>query len=386
MLKVNQEYYFDVWDYESPYSITIRLIGNERLVEIDEKLIQLMRRHRPVSNFAINSKEMVVAILPRWDKFFRARILTEKKQSNLVRVHAIDYGYEEELPRNCIFPLRDDELRQIEPVHPIRVGVYGVECIRSDECDKKMKISSSIFLSYSPINIFRCLHVESDRFCGEIISMTSNQCYSNMLVDLKYAKRSEVVLIDKENEYNVSVDEGIVSGGSDTNESYHVLVDDVADDDSSGEETVCNSEDDEENDIASCSDISRRGVFNFEKGSNSTGSVQSLATLAGGIEYNNLMRMNFKNIDPLHTLPLSETHTVCVGAEASECDLPNFYKNFSPQIANQLRLGPPNNRLQKVAWPHLMNGKSAIVIDPSEHLADLLYLPVVCTHLNVSGH
>lgn len=42
-----------------------------------------------------------------------------------------------------------------------------------------------------------------------------------------------------------------------------------------------------------------------------------------------------------------------------------------------------SSRLQELAWPHLLEGRSAIIVDPSDNLADLMYLPVICTNIEV---
>lgn len=44
---------------------------------------------------------------------------------------------------------------------------------------------------------------------------------------------------------------------------------------------------------------------------------------------------------------------------------------------------PKKAHLQNLAWEHLLKGQSLIVIDDSDHLPALLYLPPICTKLLV---
>lgn len=90
------------------------------------------------------------------------------------------------------------------------------------------------------------------------------------------------------------------------------------------------------------------------------------------------------DIRPLKSLSLTSKKVICIAGEAIDFDLLKCYDNFLPRIASQLKDLPETYRLQQLAWPHLLEGKSAIIIDPSDHLAELVYLPVICTHVEVN--
>lgn len=88
------------------------------------------------------------------------------------------------------------------------------------------------------------------------------------------------------------------------------------------------------------------------------------------------------NIRPLKFLSLTDNRVVC--SEAIKCDTLTCFASFLPHIAKQMKELPKTYRLQELAWPHLLQGRSAIIIDPSDNLADLVYLPFVCSHVNVN--
>lgn len=92
-------------------------------------------------------------------------------------------------------------------------------------------------------------------------------------------------------------------------------------------------------------------------------------------------------IQPLKNLALINKKVICVGvgdeSAGTDYDLAKCYDKLLPNITKQLEESPDTYPAQEIAWPHLLEGGSAIIIDPSDNLADLVYLPVVCTHVEV---
>lgn len=95
------------------------------------------------------------------------------------------------------------------------------------------------------------------------------------------------------------------------------------------------------------------------------------------------LNARLNHIRPLKTLKLAHIKLVCINDEASGRKLSKCYEDFLPAIATQLKELPETYRLQEIAWPHLFKRRSTIIIHPSQYLADLVYLPVICTHVNV---
>lgn len=91
------------------------------------------------------------------------------------------------------------------------------------------------------------------------------------------------------------------------------------------------------------------------------------------------------NIRPLETLTLTHHQVICISGEAIISKLSKCYETFLPVIAKALKGLPKIYPLQEIAWPQLLKGRSAIIIDPSDNLADLVYLPVICTHVEVNS-
>lgn len=88
---------------------------------------------------------------------------------------------------------------------------------------------------------------------------------------------------------------------------------------------------------------------------------------------------------PEKTLHLTDTHEMSVvGETAGKYGLEKCFENFSPNIVSHLIRMPEISRLQRVVWPHLLEGGSTIIVDESDHLTDLVVLPVICTHVQVT--
>lgn len=146
----------------------------------------------------------------------------------------------------------------------------------------------------------------------------------------------------------------------------------------------------------SCDDLMNRGVFNFGSASDDDrdcveeGTVENI-TFSQAIKQHKLQEkqqtqtnISRSDIRPFKSLSLTSKQVICIANETIEFDLLECYDKFLPRIANQLKELPETHRLQQLAWPHLLEGRSAIIIDYSDHLAELVYLPVICTQVEVN--
>lgn len=108
--------------------------------------------------------------------------------------------------------------------------------------------------------------------------------------------------------------------------------------------------------------------------------IRSIKLQNGEQEHNDFNR----RLRPLHALCLTNDQVICVAAKVVDWNILECFSRFSSKITEELKKMPKSFRLQELAWPPLLNDQSAIIVDSSDHLADLVYLPVICTHVNVN--
>lgn len=116
---MDDEYQCDLYKYLSNESISCESIDSDRLNYIDEKVLKYSRNFLSAPEFPIICNSIVIAKCIAWNKWFRARVLQYDRDMDSVKVLAIDYGHKFVLPRHLIFPLVDEQLAQVEPIHPI---------------------------------------------------------------------------------------------------------------------------------------------------------------------------------------------------------------------------------------------------------------------------
>lgn len=121
MMELNAKHRFDSLASQSiDDRSSIELIDYEQLNSIDQRVFQYSRHFRSAPDFPVKCDDIVIAIYTAWHKWFRARVLSYNENLKLVKVFAIDYGHELELPKKCVFPLLDMQLAHAEPVCTIK--------------------------------------------------------------------------------------------------------------------------------------------------------------------------------------------------------------------------------------------------------------------------
>lgn len=413
-MEANTEYEIDSWKYQFDGGTSIRIIDNMKLDEIDGKVLNYIRHFESAPDWPLQRNEIVVAICSAWNKWFRARILTHNARMQIVKVLAIDYGREFELPIRSVFPLFDAELKQAEPVRPIQVKIHGIKQMNQGRWANNVQVEIETFINFASTTVFRCMEVREDCCVGDIVIPSKNKCLSDMLVDLGIAVYTENVSCEIAASDSDNTDECAVSSPDHSPQTAETsLLEALSEStDSSGSTIVENSDDEfldglsDDGTIENAetespdatdgyeTDASRRQVFDFDNFSEYQSSECTIEDIshrqsvkrqlcqARQLEKNAIPN----NAKPLTTLSMKNTLSMVIGGDSAgpDYDISKCYEEFLPNITEQLEELPETNRVQELAWPHLLGGGSAIIIDSSDHLADLVYLPVVCTQVQVN--
>lgn len=546
-MKPNTDYRFHSSVYQSIDCITIQLVDNDRLDDIDERVRKYSRHFHSAPEFQIKRNDIVVAVYAAWNKWFRACVLSCNENTKLVELYAIDYECNIELPKHCVFPLIDRALAQMKVAQPIKVGIYGIA--PTDGSDFEVKKIFEIFIKYSPFNIFRCLKVQDGRCFGEIRS-SNHKSFSDLIVDFEWAVRTKDDLcVDSEmdrSDKHISNSDSSENDAVSTIESAQVstaneklkeiaserelvvsdeqlpepLVEIGTDftmstifcsmklDDSPSEAIAVDGDrtmakerneardetlsvaqliEDEPNiengptnyknqsssghssqstligdEIETSQNVSSRELLetfledvkrSTEQRFNRNGAAYSMANWEKNVAENpsqmtpngiiasmnesedpqelheHLLRDKFRDDDsqvfdfdsfsedsesicldpitfaqlmrkqkleqvrqhelsndivPLKDLSLQSTQILCIGDTAADLNPSICGEHFLSPILEQLEGLQKTYHLQELVWPHLLKGKSAIIIEPSDNVADLVYLPDICTHANVN--
>lgn len=363
---------------------SIDSIDNEQLDNIDQRVFQYIRHFRSAPDFPVKCDDIVIAIYTAWHKWFRARVLSYNENLKLVKVFAIDYGHELDLPKKCVFPLLDMQLAHAEPV----------------------RTNSSEL----PPHVARDRHSEFlNRDSGNAHSTVKNvenlpELWTDKMdaaVDLKTAKTAHQK-IDDSMDFATSTPIGIKNG--------NVIMNSGTVREKPSSEWV-EGKMPELNVVvkAKISDFPNKLIMrNTEIGSqilpseyvldfvdysgyatsmlfedfSSCGATPDEVERMRKIDHDALSTINDRR--PLKELSFTRMDTMCIEHSTADFNLSKCYEHFLPHIAEQLKELPKVYPLQQLAWPRLLDGGSAIIIDPSDYLADLVYLPAVCSHVNVN--
>lgn len=448
-MESNAKHIIDWLEAQSADDSLIDLIDNEQLNNIDQKVSEYIRHFRSAPNFPIKCDEMVIGNHAAWHKWFRARVLSYNENLSLVKVFAIDYGHELELPKKYVFPLLDMQLLHAKPVrtnewssehspHVVRTedGVNGNECekqvglLNEHETLPKTKKSQLNFLWTAS---------KSESLESDILQNATENAHSNSKkedffpehsaavnqqtpatarqiggenaqvnpIDYATSKRIGVknrkVLLNRGTACEKSSSEQVsectkvkspvlIVAGMGSGEAMEGYVPKYPDDKLSNDVSICNTETgSQEAAVGYVSDESRRKILDFDNYSEYVTSMCIKdASWYGEMaeEEKRLPQLDqdalVNDIKPLKELSLIAMKRMCIGNNTTRYNLSECYENFLPHIAEQLKELPKVNLLQELVWPHLLEGRSAIIIDPSENLADLVYLPAVCSQVNVN--
>lgn len=436
--------------------------NKEKLNFIDAALLKYSSHYNSAPRFLIKCDDIVLCVEYKWNKWFRGRVVAHNEKTNTVEVIAIDYGHTMDMPVGSVYPLLDEKLAQITPVHNQishkpnqRTKMEPVRCRNSNEPAQHSftgRHSPSMASAFDDDENYVSSAPPIPFVLSKVVARVQRRQMPPILLSKLYDGDGADAV---EKVFKQAKADSITAGAADEISQYcdfdfdhsgsdSTITNDPDNDHISDEETVENSVDSRvpvspeseaqsKRDSLVCThrssatvpdwamvgskesgaqdncaktpqflaknvrgdaadsdgyetDATRRNCFDFNDASDLS-RCTSIDDVPLSYQCGQLLLME-KNAIPCSTVPLTNLdmplfRISCIGAAPIAYDQSKCFENLLPHIADQLKERQQISHMQSTAWHHLLDGRSAIIVCPTIYLADLVYLPVICTLVQV---